>query len=63
MAPDNAKHRGLYRLSDEERAGIERGLRVLRERRFACDERMAEVFRRARNPGAREPDLASPRTK
>jgi hypothetical protein len=46
------KHHGAYRLSDEERAGIERGLREMRDRRFATDEAAAAVFRRARNAGA-----------
>jgi transcription elongation GreA/GreB family factor len=47
-----AKHGTLYRLSIEERAGIERGLKELRERGFASDEAVAAVFRRARNSGA-----------
>jgi hypothetical protein len=51
MKQIEAKHGTLYRLSIEERAGIERGLRELRERRFASDEAVAAVFRRARNPG------------
>jgi hypothetical protein len=52
MEQIEAKHGTLYRLSIEEREGIERGLRELRERRFASDEVVAAVFRRARNPGA-----------
>jgi transcription elongation GreA/GreB family factor len=52
MEQIEAKRGTLYRLSIEERAGIERGLKELRERRFASDEAVAEVFRRARNPGA-----------
>jgi transcription elongation GreA/GreB family factor len=52
MEQIEAKHGTLYRLSIEERAGIERGLRELRERRFASDEAVAEVFRRARNSSA-----------
>jgi hypothetical protein len=52
MEQIEAKHDTLYRLSVEERAGIERGLSELREQRFASDEAVAEVFRRARNRGA-----------
>ena len=46
------KHAGLYRLSEDERQGIERGLREMREQPFATDDAVAAVFRRARNPGA-----------
>jgi hypothetical protein len=52
MEQIEAKHGALYRLSIEERAGIERGLKELRERRFASEEAVAAVFRRARNSGA-----------
>ena len=52
MEQIEAKHGALYRLSVEEREGIERGLKELCERRFASDEAVAAVFRRARNPGA-----------
>jgi hypothetical protein len=55
----DAKHGRLYRLSVEEREGIERGLRELRERRFASDEAVAEVFRRARNLGHSPPSWRS----
>jgi hypothetical protein len=47
-----SKHDGVYRLSDDERRGIERGLRDLREGRLASDEQVAAVFRRARTAGA-----------
>jgi predicted transcriptional regulator len=47
-----SKHGIVYRLSDEERRGIERGLRDMREGRFASEEAVAEVFRRARTAGA-----------
>jgi len=47
-----SKHDGVYRLSDDERRGIERGLRDMREGRFASDEQVAAVFRRARTAGA-----------
>jgi len=48
----SSKHDGVYRFSDDERRGIERGLRDLREGRFASDEQVAAVFRRARTAGA-----------
>jgi hypothetical protein len=59
-----AEDESPYRLSVAEREGIERGLRELRERRFASDEAVAEVFRRARNPdhspsGCRSDTLSS----
>jgi len=44
------KHAGLYRLSEDERQGIERGLREMR--RFATDDAVAAVFRRASSAGA-----------
>jgi len=43
---------GIYRLSDGERAGIERGLEAMREGRFASDERIAAILRKARSPRA-----------
>jgi hypothetical protein len=46
------KHGGVYRLSEDERTGIVRGLKEMREKRFASDEAVAAVFRRARNTGA-----------
>jgi Uma2 family endonuclease len=52
MEQTDARRGGPYRLSVAERAGVERGLRELRERHFANDEAVAAVFRRARNPGA-----------
>jgi hypothetical protein len=51
MEETDAKRGRVYPLSVEEREGIERGLRELREGRFASDEDVAAVFRRARNPG------------
>jgi hypothetical protein len=51
MEPIEAKRESPYRLSIVEREGITRGLRELRERRFASDEAIAEVFRRARSSG------------
>jgi hypothetical protein len=43
-----ARRTDLYRLSDAEREGVERGLKAMREGRFASDERMAEIFEKAR---------------
>jgi hypothetical protein len=54
MEASEAKRQSRYRLSMARREGIERGMRELRERRFASDEAVAHVFRRARNA-----DLAS----
>jgi hypothetical protein len=42
-----AKHFGVYRLSDQERAAIERGLDDIRAGRFASDE-IAALFARYR---------------
>jgi predicted transcriptional regulator len=39
---------GLYNLSEEERAGIERGLADMRAGRFASDEQIAAIFQKAR---------------
>jgi hypothetical protein len=44
-----ARRAGLYRLSAAEREGIERGLKAMREGRFASDERIAAIFDRARS--------------
>ena len=44
-----ARHAGVYRLSDEERAAVRRGLRELREGRLATDEQVAAVFDRFRS--------------
>ena len=43
------KHFGVYRLSDDERAAVERGLREMREGKFATDEEVAAVFDRYRS--------------
>jgi hypothetical protein len=43
-----ARRTGVYRLSDAERAGIERGLEAMREGRLASDERIAAIFKKAR---------------
>ena len=44
-----ARRADLYRLGDAEREGIERGLKALREGRFASDDRMAKIFEKARS--------------
>jgi hypothetical protein len=44
-----ARRAGVYRLNEDERSGIERGLEAMREGNFASDERMAEIFRKARS--------------
>lgn len=44
-----ARRTGVYHLSEEERAGIERGLADMRARRFATDEQIAMIFQRARS--------------
>ena len=43
-----ARRAGLYRMSDSEREGIERGLKAMREGRFASEQRMAAIFEKAR---------------
>ena len=45
-----ARRRGLYQLSDSERRGIEKGLDAMAQRRFASDERIAAIFKKARSP-------------
>jgi predicted transcriptional regulator len=44
-----AKHVGIYRLSDDERAAVKRGLQEMREGNFATDEQVAAVFDRYRS--------------
>ena len=43
-----ARRVGVYRLSDDERSAIERGLADMREGRFATDEAIAAIFSKAR---------------
>jgi hypothetical protein len=43
-----AKHFGVYRLSDDERACVRRGLEEMRQGRFATDEEVEAVFSRYR---------------
>jgi predicted transcriptional regulator len=47
-----AKHAGVYRLSGDEQRGIERGLAAMRAGRFASEEEIAAIFRKARAPRA-----------
>jgi predicted transcriptional regulator len=47
LRPVNDCPTDLYRLSDAEREGIERGLKAMREGRFVSDERMANIFEKA----------------
>ena len=48
MIDTEAKHFGVYRLTDEERAAIRKGLDDARQGRFASDEEVAELFSRYR---------------
>jgi hypothetical protein len=43
------KHFGVYRLSDDERKAVRRGLAEMRERKLASDETVAAVFKRFRS--------------
>jgi predicted transcriptional regulator len=47
-----ARRVGVYQLSGDERAAIERGLADMREGRFATDEAIALIFRKARAKSA-----------
>jgi len=44
-----ARHAGVYRLSDEERAAVRRGLQEMRDGKLATDEQVAAVFDRYRS--------------
>jgi len=44
-----ARHKGPYELSSEERAGVERGLAEMQAGKFASDEQVAAIFRKARS--------------
>jgi len=44
-----ARRIGVYRLSEDERKGIDRGLNAMRDGSFASQERIAEIFRKARS--------------
>jgi predicted transcriptional regulator len=43
-----AKHSGVYELSDDERAAVRRGLEEMRQGKFATDEEVEAVFSRYR---------------
>jgi hypothetical protein len=42
------RHFGVYRLNDDERAAVRRGLREMREGKLASDEEVAALFARYR---------------
>ena len=44
-----ARRTGVYRLSEDERKGIDRRLNAMRDGSFASQERIAEIFRKARS--------------
>ena len=44
-----ARRKGVYRLSEAERQGVEKGLRAMREGRYASDERVAAIFNEERS--------------
>jgi hypothetical protein len=44
-----ARRKDIYRLSEAERQGIEKGLRAMREGRYASDERVAAILNEARS--------------
>jgi hypothetical protein len=46
LADIERKHAGVYRLSDDERAAVRRGLADLRAGRIASDDAVAALFRR-----------------
>jgi hypothetical protein len=48
VADIESKHLGVYRLSDEERDAVRRGLADMREGRLASDADVAAVFNRYR---------------
>jgi hypothetical protein len=44
-----ARRAGMYRLTEDERKAVERGLAEMRERKFASDSEVAAIFRKARS--------------
>ena len=48
MANIEKKHLGVYRLNDEERSAVRRGLQEMRENKLASEEAVAAVFARYR---------------
>ena len=49
MIEIEARHAGAYRLNEDERRAVLRGLRDLRDGEVASDEAVADVFGRHRN--------------
>jgi hypothetical protein len=48
VADIESRHLGFYRLNDEERNAVRRGLAEMRERKLASDDAVAAVFNRYR---------------
>jgi hypothetical protein len=48
MADIERKHLGVYRLNNEERAAVRRGLREMRAGKLASEDEVARVFARHR---------------
>ena len=48
VAQIEAKYAGVYRLSDDERAALDRSLEDVRQGRFACPERIEGILARYR---------------
>jgi hypothetical protein len=48
MVDIEKKHLGIYHLNDEERATVRRGLREMREGKFASEDEVARAFARYR---------------
>ncbi len=44
-----ARRSAVYQLTPQEASAVERGLREMREQRFASDDDIAEIFRKARS--------------
>lgn len=49
VANIESKHFGIYRLNDDERSAVRRGLAEMRERKVASDDAVAAVFNRYRS--------------
>jgi CHASE2 domain-containing sensor protein len=49
VADIEGRHVGIYRLSDDERNAVRRGLNEMRERKLASDDAVAAVFDRYRS--------------
>ena len=48
VANIESKHFGIYRLNEDERSAVRRGLAEMRERKVASDDAVAAVFNRYR---------------